>query len=243
MVIIGEVHDHPAHHYYQGAMIRGMAPRAVVFEMLTPERAARWEPALVEDPDALDEALGWTEAGWPAIELYLPVFEEITADMAVVGAAPPHELVREAVEVDAAAAFGEIGDPGRFGLDEPLPVREQAAREALQAAVHCDALPEELLPGLVEAQRLRDAAFADAVLGALELHGPPVVLLTGNGHARTDWGVPAALRVAAPDAIVDAIVQTSDEATAPPADLVVLSDPPPKPRPDPCAAFATSDGG
>ena len=41
---------------------------------------------------------------------------------------------------------------------------EQAAREAEQMAAHCDALPEDILPGFVEAQRLRDAALAEDVL-------------------------------------------------------------------------------
>ncbi len=61
----------------------------------------------------------------------------------------------------AAAVFGAAA--ARFGLDAPLPEDEQAAREAEQAEAHCGALPAEMLPGMVEAQRLRDAALARAV--------------------------------------------------------------------------------
>jgi hypothetical protein len=85
------------------------------------------------------------------------------------------------------------GDAARFGLTEALDPDEQAAREAEQQEAHCNALPEEILPGFVEAQRLRDAALAEAALAALADTGGPVVVVTGNGHARADWGVPALL--------------------------------------------------
>jgi hypothetical protein len=239
--VIGEIHDHPAHHENQGAVIAALAPTAVVFEMLSPEAASAWDPALLADPASLDAALGWTGAGWPGIDLYLPVFQAIPEGAAVLGAAPPGEAVRAAIEVGAAEAFEAVGDPARFGLAEPLPPEEQAAREAMQGAVHCDALPPGLLPGFVEAQRLRDAAFARAVLDALEAHGPPVVLVTGNGHARTDWGVPAALARAAPATRVHAIVQTASPEAAPPADAAVTTPPRPAPAEDPCAAFAAPE--
>jgi hypothetical protein len=38
-----------------------------------------------------------------------------------------------------------------------------------------------------------------------------VVIITGNGHARTDWGVPALLAVAAPDVTVFALGQFEAE--------------------------------
>ena len=238
-MVVGEVHDNPLHHEGQAAVVRALAPTAVVLEMLTPDQAARWDPALAADPDVLDDVLGWSEAGWPDVDLYLPLFEAIPEAAAVVGAAPPAATVRNAIQNGAASAFEAAGGaPVAFGLEEPLPADERTAREARQAAAHCDALPAELLPGFVEAQRLRDAAFAAAVLDALEAHGPPVVLVTGNGHAHADWGVPAALSRAAPSVSVHSIVQMEGEGAHPPADEVVVTAPPPEPRPDPCAAFS-----
>jgi uncharacterized iron-regulated protein len=53
---------------------------------------------------------------------------------------------------------------------------------------------------MVEAQRLRDAAFAAAVLRARAMGGDGrVTMIAGSGHARRDRGVPASLAQAAPD--------------------------------------------
>ena len=242
--VVGEAHDNPAHHRGQAAVVAAVDPAAVVFEMLTPDRAAGWDPALRGDAAALDEALGWSEAGWPDPALYAPLFEAIPEGAAVLGADPGSDVVRAAMDRGAAAVFAEGigGEAARFGLDEPLPVGEQAAREADQLAAHCGVLPEALLPGFVEAQRLRDAAFARAVLEALEVHGPPVVLIAGNGHARIDWGVPAALARAAPDVTVLSIGQF-EGGGGPPVDVVATTAPPPRGRADPCEGFEAPGGG
>ena len=245
--VLGEVHDNPLHHEGQAAVIAAVRPTAVVFEMLTPEQATRWNPALADDAKTLDAALGWTEGGWPDLALYAPLFAAIPEDAAVIGADPGPGAPRQAIDRGAAAVFdAAFGEAERFGLTDPLPPGEQAAREAAQQASHCDALPEGLLPGFVEAQRLRDAAFARAVLKALEAHGSPVALITGNGHARTDWGVPAALARAAPEVSVLAIGQFEGEDAAPadvPVDAVVTTSGPPEARPDPCEGFEAPGGG
>ncbi len=103
-------------------------------------------------------------------------------------------------------------------------------------AAHCDALPEGMLGGMVEAQRLRDAAMARAVIAALAETGGPVAVITGNGHARLDWGLPRALERAAPEVEVLSIAQFE---SAPeedmPFDLWLVTDP--VEREDPCAVF------
>ena len=40
VVLLGEVHDNPAHHAFQAEAVAYLAPRALVFEMLTPAQAA-----------------------------------------------------------------------------------------------------------------------------------------------------------------------------------------------------------
>lgn len=232
--VIGEVHGHPDHHAYQAALTAALQPAAIVFEMLLPEQADRVTPDLRDDAEALGAALAWEERGWPDFTLYQPIFTAAPG-AAVVGGDLPRDEVRRAVTDGAAAVFGPRAE--LFGLDRPLPDEQQAAREALQARVHCDALPESILPGMVEAQRLRDAALADAVLRAIAEHGGPVVLITGSGHARTDWGVPALLALAAPDLTVHAIGQLEGTAS-PDAPYDKLRVSTPMERPDPCAAFA-----
>jgi len=178
-------------------------------------------------------ALDWETSGWPDFALYAPLFA-FGAEVPIYGAHVDRETAQGAFEAGAAAVFA--GDAARFGLTGALPEAEQAAREAEQMAAHCDALPPEILPGFVEAQRLRDAALAEAALAALAAHGPPVAIITGNGHARRDWGVPALLAGAAPDVTVFALGQVEDVPEgAVPFDLWALSDP--VDRPDPCAAF------
>jgi uncharacterized iron-regulated protein len=97
-------------------------------------------------------------------------------------------------------------------------------------------MPTDMLPGMVSAQRLRDAALAEAVLRALDEVGPPVAVITGTGHARKDWGLPAVLALAAPDLTVLSIGQMeADPGPEAPFDLWLVS--PPVERGDPCAAF------
>ena len=234
VVILGEVHDNPAHHLNQAVAVEAIKPTAVVFEMLSPEQAETSNAREVTG-EALGAALGWEEAGWPAFAMYLPVFDAV-GDARIYGMAVPRDRVGAAFSDGAAAAFGD--GAARFDLDQPLPGAEQAARESMQAEAHCDALPAEMLPGMVAAQRLRDAAFADTVLTALAETGGPVAVITGSGHARTDWGMPAALRRAAPDVRVLSLGQLEDTGTppdAPPFDLWLVT--PPADRPDPCAAL------
>ncbi|PJJ80692.1 putative iron-regulated protein [Brevirhabdus pacifica] len=233
VLILGEVHDNPDHHLNQARAVAAVSPAAVVYEMLTPELAARVTPELTADPGALATTLEWEDRGWPDFDLYAPIFA--ASPMASVrGGGLPVAEVRRAISQGAATVMGS--DAARFALDQPLPSEEQDLREAGQMADHCDALPPEMLPGMVEAQRLRDAAIARAALQAYEETGGPVVVITGNGHARPDWGVPALLAVAAPDLRVVAIGQSEGEVPAEtPFQLIAAS--PPAPREDPCLAF------
>lgn len=228
IVILGEVHDNRAAHQAQARRIEALRPSAVVFEMLTPQAAERVMAADRADPAAIAEAARWRETRWPPFELYAPVFLA-AREAAILGMAVTRADARKAMFLGADRVFGAEG--ARFGLDRPLPPDEQGAREALKARTHCGALPPVLTRGFVEAQRLRDAALAQAALAALATHGPPVVVIAGHGHARTDWGVPRLIALAAPDVTVHAVgyVEAPDEA---PFDETVLV--PATPRGDPC---------
>ncbi len=237
IVILGEVHDNPEHHAWQAEAVAALQPAALVFEMLLPEQARAVTPDLRDDAEALGAALGWEARGWPDFAMYHPIFTA-APDAAVFGADLPHEAVRAALGEGAAAVFADSfhGDPARFGLDEPLEPAVQAAREDLQDVAHCHALPATLLPGMVEAQRLRDAAIARAAIEAHAATGGPVAVITGTGHARTDWGVPAALAIAAPELSVHSVGQLeSDPEGEAPFDQVRVTAP--ADRDDPCAAF------
>lgn len=237
VVLLGEIHDNPAHHKVQSEVIAEIAPVAVVWEMLTEDQAARLTPDALSDPAGLGEVLDWDESGWPAFAMYQPLFEA-ASDAQHWGAAVPRSVARDAVAKGAVAFFG-VEDAARFGLDLALSQEDQAAREAEQQAAHCNALPYDLLPGMVEVQRLRDATLARMALLAREAAPAgaegPVVIVTGNGHARLDRGAPVYLRYAAPDLDLLSLGQAEDGQIRGEFDLVRNAAP--IARPDPCAAF------
>lgn len=232
LVIIGEVHDNPVHHQNQALAVAAILPSALVFEMLTPDQAARVTAANRADPE-LGALLGWEAAGWPDFAMYQPIFTA-RPGAAIYGAAVDLRGLRD---VDSVAAL--LPDL-RFGLAMALTPADQAAREADQMAAHCGALPVDLLPYMVAVQRLRDANLAAKALEALAKTGGPVVVITGTGHARRDQGVPAALALAVPQVRVLSIGQLEDDpGAAAPYDLWLITDP--VSRDDPCAAFKAGD--
>lgn len=233
IVILGEVHDNPAHHTVQAEWTAQLAPSAIVFEMLTPDQAALATPDLRSDAQALEQALGWAASGWPDFAMYHPIFAA-APDAAIYGAAVPRDAARAAFGTGIAESFGD--EAARYGLTDPLPQAQLAARLEFQAAAHCDALPDEMLPRMVELQRLRDAVLARTALTALDDTGGPVVVITGNGHARKDWGMPVYIRAARPDVTLFALGQSEAGQVTGAFDKVV--DAAPAEREDPCAAFA-----
>lgn len=233
IVILGEVHDNPAHHANQALAVAFLRPAAIVFEMLSPERASYATPAARDSAENLAAALDWEASGWPDFAMYYPIFEA-APEATIRGGDVLRDPLMRAMTDGAAAAFG--AGAARFGLTEALAPELQAELEAEQMAAHCDALPPERMAGMVEAQRLRDAALAAAALEALAETGGPVAVITGSGHARIDLGVPALIRRAAPEVKVISVGQIEAPAEAQqPYDYWLVTDP--APREDPCAVF------
>ena len=225
IVVLGEVHDNADAHLGQAAELRALKPTAVVFEMLSPEDAAEADADRAKLPEI------WARGRWYDYAIYEPVFEAL-GDARIVGAASPRAVISQVYKDGPVSAFGE--GAARFGLDQPLPAYQQAARLDLQFEAHCEAMPREHLGGMIHVQRYRDAVFARAALEALETYGPPIAVVTGNGHARTDWGVPAAIQRVAPEVTVKSIAFAEAEPDAP-YDVVNLVRP--AEREDPCLAF------
>jgi uncharacterized iron-regulated protein len=231
--ILGETHDNAAHHAKQADWVSDLSPKALVFEMLPAEAAANIAPELRKDEAAL-AALDWWGNASPDGVLYAPILLA-APEAKVYGAHINRETTRAAMGVGIAAHFGTEAEA--YGLAKPLPEAEQTAREAMQLAAHCDALPAEMLPVMVDVQRLRDAGLARATAQALAETGGPVAVITGNGHARKDWGMPVYLIKAHSDVVVYSIGQGEDE-TAPEGEFDHITYSPAAEREDPCAAFA-----
>lgn len=230
---LGEVHDNPDHHAVQAAAVADIAPTALVFEMLTPAQAERVPEAARNDADTLAVAIDWTQSGWPDFDMYHPIFTA-APEAAVYGAAVPREETRRAMQIGAPRAFGTNAE--LYGLAHDIDTAQLAERLNLQMDAHCGALPLELLPEMVAVQRLRDAVLARAALMALEETGGPIVVITGNGHARKDWGVPSYVARVSPDVEMFALGQGEDGGV-PNGGFDMVLDAPAVDRPDPCAVF------
>lgn len=234
VVIIGEVHGVADHHAYQAALVASLQPAAIVFEQVDGADTARLNGLLQAGASDRDIAqrLGWAQSGWPDFGLYAQIMRAAPSAL-ILGADAPDADVRQARLQGAASAFG--AEAARYGLTVPLAPAERATREQAQFDAHCGAVPLRAMSGFVEAQRYRDAVLAQTVLLARErTRGGTVVLITGNGHARIDWGAPRALLTANPDLAVWSIGQVGPDSTEPFNEVRV------QPLPageDPCAAF------
>jgi uncharacterized iron-regulated protein len=236
--VLGDVHDNPAHHRHQARALRAIEPAAVVFEMLQPQHVAAL-PDDLTDAAAVEAATEWEARGWPDFAMYHPLFTASPGARIFAGDVP-RSVVTMALRDGAAAAFGQ--EAARFGLTTPYPDAVQAEREADLLAAHCYAMPADAMGGMVEAQRLRDAVLAQAVLTALAETGGPVAVITGVEHARTDIGVPALIRQAQPGVTVLSIGQLERVPTGrPPHHLWIVTEGVAN-RGDPCAAFGSTEG-
>ncbi|MEP3920802.1 ChaN family lipoprotein [Ascidiaceihabitans sp.] len=229
VLIIGELHDNRDHHQRQQAAIRDLTPKAVVFEMLTPS-----EGEALRDVAKNEIAMKAATTGfhWSNIADYAGVLAN--SDV-IIGAAVERDAIMQSFSEGAAAVFGP--DAVTYGLTSQLNEAELKTRMTLQFKAHCDAMPMDMMGGMVEAQRLKDAVFARVVAKALETHGSPVVLITGNGHARMDWGVPVYLEKADPKLRVHSIGQGEDDSAPQGVFSQVVFSPQAVRDADPCAAF------
>jgi len=219
-VLLGETHDNPDHHALQAWMLRkvmegGKRP-LVAFEMFDSSQQAKLEQHLADNPlDAagLGAAVAWEKSGWPAWDQYRPI-----AEAALLGRAPlaPANLARADLRK---LAKGEIPDSlSHLGLDKPLPPELRQAMENEIKEGHCGMLPSNMLPGMVQVQRARDAVMARAVADGLAAQGS-AVLIAGAGHTRADRGVPVHLADLAPSkqTLALAFLEVREEETEPAA--------------------------
>ncbi len=207
-VLLGEQHENPDHHRLQAWVLRALIAAgrrpAVAFEMLTTADApalARYLAAAPGDAAGLGAAVNWSRSGWPDWNYYRPIAAAaLGAGLPLVAANIPPATAR-------ALTRGEPGalDPrlvARYGLDQPLPPAVEVAMAAEIHEAHCGQVAGRLVPGMIAAQRVRDAQMAESLVTG-EMDG--AVLIAGAGHVRTDRGVPAYLRARLPDAPVGSV--------------------------------------
>jgi uncharacterized iron-regulated protein len=227
-VLLGEVHDNVDHHLLQARLLRaalaaGRRP-ALAFEMLTADQQPQVDASLARaprDPDALAAAVGWKESRWPDFAEYRPIFAAgLEAGLPVVAANLPRPAVK-AIVTKGAEALDE-GLRARLARDEPVPAEVMEALRGEMRASHCNELPEPMIDPLVLAQRARDAQMALRMAAAGAERG--AILVTGNGHVRTDRGVPAVLarEAAGRKVLAVAFLEVDAEAKDPAAQVAAV---------------------
>lgn len=233
--LLGEKHDNPLHHAYRGELIAalGETRAAAVAEHLPAGTTVHFDGDLRANLVAAGfEARLWD---WPVHE---PLFAAVArSGLTLHGGNAAREDVR------AVARGGEAALPPALAAllrDAPLTSAAQAELDADLLGSHCGQLSAEHVPAMRWAQRARDAAMALALLDAQRSDGArPVLLLAGNGHVRTDYGVGQVLEARQPHARVVSVAFADDESlpapgASAPFDYLWLTTPPPQ-RGDPCA--------
>ena len=193
--LLGEVHDNAEHHLIRARLIEAItasgARPAVVFEQFDLDRDA----ALVAAQAAGANAEGLANAGrldrkgwiWP---MHRPLIEVALRQGLPVRAG---NVAREMLRGDLRAVADS--DTGATWYARLHGARWTDAQDAVLrtdiAEAHCGKLPPAIIPRLMLAQRVRDAAMAQALVDDATPNG--AILIAGNGHVRADLGVPVYL--------------------------------------------------
>jgi uncharacterized iron-regulated protein len=232
VLLLGEVHDNAAQHALRQqalATLLALGDRpALLMEAFDRERQSAIDVAMQRDTDrpltvrvealidAGGRAAGWQ---WPLYQPYIAL-------------ALQHGLPIVAANVSRAEARRVIGlGLAATGWQEAVPEDIAHAQAAAIEASHCGQVDAALAARLARAQLARDQFMAQQI----ERHAARgVLLLAGNGHVRTDIGVPRWLPPALLARSRSVGYLEPDDRRAP-YDAVVLTAA--QPRLDPCATM------
>jgi uncharacterized iron-regulated protein len=240
--LLGEDHDNAAHHQLRSLLVhRNLnATRQwpfLVFEQLRSDQQHALDKFAELKTNAPDQATlpefkrltDWEHSGWATYN-YDPLFQAaIDAKLPIYAG----DVTRDAIM--KVAKDGETALPAderaRLKLDIPLGAKLDDASLSEIEEAHCHTMPKEALTGMAYAQRYRDASLADAVLKAVDKHGS-AILIAGNGHVRTDRGVPWYVHQRAPDKKVVSVMLIEVEDGKNDPEAYVPRDPDGKPAAD-----------
>ena len=242
VVLLGEIHDNAGQHAVRAQAIErllqaGLRP-ALAFEQFDRERQADIDrvrgQAQAPVADRVDRLAALGAPGWNWSQ-YRPFLQlAVQYDLPIVAA----DLSRADAMRVSQQGFGAVFDPStrhEFGLDRLPEDLLRAQQQAIDQG-HCHQIPARMLPSMARAQIARDVALARAI-GPYLQRG--VILLTGNGHARRDIGVPRFLDPSERDRVVSIGLleddAPADEAPSGAFDAVFRT--PVQSRPDPCLSL------
>ena len=239
IVLLGEVHDNAAQHAMREQALRrwlenGARP-ILLMEQFDRERQDELDRALAQPGASADAVIAAAGAAatrpgqgwhWPfyrpyvalAIEYRLPI---VAANVSRVDA---RRVVREGLQA--------------LGFDPNVPPDVAAAQASEIVDSHCGLLDAADAQRLVAAQVARDQFMARMIERA---GAHAVVLLAGNGHVRSDIGVPRWLKPATRQRSV-AIGLLEPGASVEEARFDVVLGTPEQSRIDPCEAMRAAPG-
>jgi len=243
VVYLGELHDNPAAHEAQvaivGAMVAEGARPALAFEMLPVGDQAELTAAVRSDDGAaaVDRRLRWSARGWPDFQMYWPLFEQARRAGLPVVATDLDPVLTRRVSRQGLRGAGDAAARLASALPDDAD-RDRAIGRRIQAA-HCNLLPEARIPAMVDSWYARNVTIARRLADALR-ESAQVAVIIGRGH-QSAGGVPAQLAVIRPgtrqfivgfveDDPVDTDVTRLDTTD-------VLWRIPALPREDPCQGF------
>jgi len=219
-VLLGEVHDNSAHHRMRrdliAAMVRDGGRPAIAMEQFDREKQDALDGAIVARPPDIERirnATQFNDMGWQWPD-YAPIIRLALDNGLPLVAANLSRNDAFRIATSTATAVLGIESVAELQLSQPLP---EAAQRKLERAIddgHCGKAPAKILPGMIAAQRARDAVMAQI----MQRHSASgVVLIAGNGHVRRDFGVPHYLHVhTAPENIIAVgFIEVQDSMKAP----------------------------
>lgn len=180
LMVLGELHDVPGHQQLQyhtvEFLLRQQHLHAVVLEM-----AERGHHTVGLAADAsveqVQQALQWSDSSWPWARYGPQILLAVRAGVPVYGGNLPRNDMRAAM--------------GNTALDAHILPQHLQALQALMQEAHCGLLPESQLLPMARIQIGRDLSMAQTLLDVQANQAQGVtVLITGNQHARKDYGVP-----------------------------------------------------
>lgn len=252
--LLGETHDNPDHHkvqaYAVGVLARASERRPIIMEMLSADQegelSSHFSTPGPTDSTTFFDRVGWDKSGWPSRDIYRPLLDSALGARYRLYAGSDK---RSAVRALSKGGLANLTDADKqsLGLDRDLPPNmAQALTKELEES-HCGMLPARALPGMAVVQRYRDGYMARKLIAAAAPTG--AILIAGNGHVRSDRGVPWVLRHLAPEkSIVSVAIMEVQEGRPDPAAYVsapntdvsianfVIFTPRTR-RPDPCEAL------
>lgn len=234
IVLLGEIHDNAGHHQgranwlnsERGGPTKPLRHFAIAFEQIRADQQAGLDQfadfnahaARLANSGDLKRFLEWDKSAWSKMADYTPLFDAaITARLPIYAADPPRDTMKKAAKEGLTVALSH-DERARLALDTPLGDAHDAASLAEIEGSHCGMIPKSAQPNMAQAQRYRDAHMADVLLKAAEAHGS-AILIAGNGHVRTDRGVPWYIRARRPDVKIVSVmlVEVEDGKTDPEA--------------------------